>query len=101
MKQAHNIACCGADCGGCRAFPDECGGCRNTQGRVPWTGFLQLECCPIHVCCVLEQHRDHCGNCPQFPCRRFWDTKNPALTEEEFAADLEARRRNLQRMSGQ
>lgn len=99
MKQAHDIACCGADCARCRAFPDECGGCRHTQGRVPWTGFLQLERCPIYTCCVLEQHRDHCGGCSQFPCQRFWDTRNPNLSEEEFEADLEARRRNLPKRS--
>lgn len=98
-RQSHDIVCCGADCAHCQAFPTECAGCWNTEGCVPWTEFLQLERCPIYRCCVLEQARSNCGGCPRFPCQRFYDTKNPSMTEEEFAADLRARSQNLRSRS--
>lgn len=96
MKKQQSIACCGVDCAQCGAFPTECGGCRGTEGRVPWTAFLNLEQCAIYSCCVEDKKHCHCGVCPQFPCRQFRDMKNPSFSEEEFAADMQSRRHNLE-----
>lgn len=86
---------CGVICGtDCRAFGTECAGCVELEGKIPWAVFYGRDDCPIHAC-VAKMGFEHCGQCGKAPCETWLATRNPDATDEDFAADLTSRLRNL------
>ena len=86
---------CGVNCDECKGFGITCNGCTNIEGRVYWAGFLELEVCPIYGCCVNEKNLSHCGECPELPCRIYYETQDPSTTKEEHEAGIRQRVENL------
>lgn len=86
--------CCKTDC---RAYSAECAGCNELQGKVSWAAHYGQEHCPIYAC-ALAKGLDSCAKCGKAPCEIWYRTKNPDATEEEFAADIASRLRNLQQV---
>lgn len=82
---------CGVNCSDCAYYPDECGGCASIKGKVFWTAFVNQTACSIYECAVNEKQLTHCGGCAELPCARYFDTIDPASTEEEHIADTNRR----------
>lgn len=88
---------CGLFCGDCSFFNDTCKGCGHVQGRPFWTSEMDSKICPIYDCCINRKHLDHCGLCPQLPCKIFLELRDPALSDEEFHISLRNRQRELEK----
>ncbi|MCU0606615.1 MAG: DUF3795 domain-containing protein [Candidatus Edwardsbacteria bacterium] len=90
------ISVCGVDCENeCRAFGTECIGCHQLCGKVSWAKYIGADTCPIHACVENKGYRT-CGECSLLPCRTILvDTKNPDMSDEQYAEDIRRRIRNL------
>lgn len=89
------LSVCGVHCPtDCHAYGAECEGCVALAGKVAWAEFLGVEHCPIYSC-VRDKGLASCGDCGLAPCQVWLDTKNPAASPEEFAADIASRLKNL------
>ena len=90
------ITVCGVYCEKeCRAFGDECIGCHQLKGKVSWTKYINKDICPIYDCVVAKGFQN-CRECEDLPCD-IWlvETKNPSLGDEDYAAELQNRIKNL------
>lgn len=89
------LSVCGVNCStGCKAFKVECTGCNELQGKVSWAVFYGRERCPIFDC-ALEKGLISCGDCGLAPCKIWYDTRNPDISDEEFDKDINSRLANL------
>ena len=68
-------------------------GCEAAGGQV----FHSPEGCPIYRCVREEKGFRDCGQCREIPCRIWQDTRDPAVSDEAFAADIRLRVDNLKR----
>jgi len=75
VKRYPTIAVCGLDCGLCPRYytagPSRCPGCAGPDfsSKHPSCSFI--------TCCVKKRGLEVCGECPDFPCRKF-------KSEEEY-----------------
>ncbi len=83
--------CCSTDC---RAYKSECEGCVELGGKIPWAVFYNQEYCPIFQC-VRDKGLSSCAECGEAPCQVWYDTRDPDASDEQFAADLANRLKNL------
>ena len=99
MKE--KITVCGVYCSSeCHAFNEECAGCNQLAGKVSWAPEIGQECCPLYTC-VVGKGFQTCAECAEVPCE-IWlvETKNPAVSEAAFAAEVKRRVSNLKRLNG-
>ena len=90
------LSVCGVNCStDCKAYLVECEGCNELQGKVSWAVFYGQEHCPIYAC-AHKQGFTSCQQCGKAPCEVWYSTRNPDATDEEFAADIANRLKNLQ-----
>ncbi|WP_427340739.1 DUF3795 domain-containing protein [Caloranaerobacter sp. DY30410] len=50
-----------------------------------------LDVCDFYECCVMDKELEHCGECREIPCNKFWENKNPAWTQEQHKKIVEQR----------
>jgi hypothetical protein len=81
---------CGVDCEACKEV-EICGGCRKISGKVSWAAYVGETVCPMYRCCVSEKGLSHCGECSSLPCRLYYDTRDPAVSQEEHETGVKAR----------
>ena len=72
-KNYPTIGCCGIDCGLCPRFytagDSRCPGCGGE-------GFDAVHPpCAVNKCCVDKHGLEICGQCAEYPCRRYEDTE--------------------------
>jgi hypothetical protein len=69
VKKHPTIACCGLDCGMCtRYYTDGRSRCPGCAGE----GFYDvMPGCGYITCCVKNKGLEVCGECDEFPCKRF------------------------------
>jgi len=79
------IAACGASCTDCRAYQKECVGCSELRGQVPWMVYVNEKVCPIYDCCVNERKHERCNECSELPCKRYYQYRDPELSDEANA----------------
>jgi hypothetical protein len=92
------LSVCGVNCStDCKAYQTECAGCNELGGKVSWAEFYGSEYCPIYSCAKALGYLS-CSECKKPPCEIWYSTKNPDMTDEEFAADIESRLKNLREM---
>ena len=69
LKKIYTLGCCGLDCGLCPRFYTEgsskCPGCSGVdfENKHPSCSFI--------TCCVKKKGLEVCGECNEFPCRKF------------------------------
>lgn len=85
------ISVCGTACEECSEYPEECGGCPEIKGAVYWAEYVGKEICPIYDCCANEKHLAHCGACESVPCDRYFELKDPEMTDDEHESSIVAR----------
>ncbi len=88
------INVCGSHCEDCEQYKTDCGGCAESKGRVYWTPYVGSEVCPMYGCCAGKGYA-HCGACEALPCRIYFDTRDPSISEEEQQADVRTRAEKL------
>lgn len=81
---------CGAFCPECYAFKKECPGCKEVGGKVYWTEYIGEETCPVFKCCENKKI-DSCGGCSELPCKKWYDLKDPSLSDEEHLNSINRR----------
>ncbi len=92
------LSVCGVNCpSDCRAYGNECEGCVKLGGKIPWAVFYDRERCPIYDC-VRGRGLNSCGNCGLAPCDTWRATRDPDASDEQFAADLANRLKNLSKL---
>lgn len=90
------ISVCGVYCEKeCKAYPDECSGCNQIKGKVAWAKFYGKSVCPIYKCVQTKKFRT-CLKCDKIPCRIWYETRNPELSDEQFNNELNWRLKNLE-----
>ena len=85
---------CGIDCESCPLFKD-CGGCRKIKGKPFYLKDFGVDVCPLYDCSVNKKGYGSCGECPELPCRIFYDWKDPSMTDEAHIASINERTRVL------
>jgi len=85
-------SCCGSRCGTCSYHGDLCGGCNETGGKPFFTPDTP---CPIYRCAVLEKGRESCAGCGEIPCGIWQSTRDPQLSDAQFAQSIRQRMENL------
>lgn len=96
MEHTDYAPVCGIFCGSCEFLGTQCPGCGKVEGKPFWTAHMPNGICPLHDCCRNQKRLEHCGLCPEFPCKVFNELRDPSMSDEEFAESLQARTCNLQ-----
>ena len=86
------VPACGIYCGDCEYLGKQCEGCGLVQGKPFWADQVPGGVCPIHDCCCNKKELEHCGLCPDFPCKIFTDLRDPGMSDEEFTESLSSRK---------
>lgn len=76
------VGVCGCICSDCSLYDTSCKGCYAIKGVACWLHEVGLDVCDFYACCKDKQ-LEHCGECKEIPCDRFWQNKNPKWTDEE------------------
>lgn len=85
------ISPCGLVCSECRFFDNLCAGCHQVQGKTFWAAEHTEEgVCPLFACSA-ERGLNSCGVCPELPCRKFYDLKDPDLSDEAHKEMIQKR----------
>lgn len=77
------LGVCGCICSECDLFNNDCKGCHAIEGVACWLHDVGLDVCDFYACCKTDKHLQHCGECQEIPCSKFWANKNPEWTKEE------------------
>ena len=95
LKQYETIGCCGIDCGLCPRFYTEgkskCPGCFGmsfTEKHPP---------CSFATCCVKKHELEVCGQCDEFPCKKYDNAKfekDSFVSHKKMMYNLEFIRKN-------
>ncbi len=99
VKMNKSFSVCGCDCAGCEYLKkSQCPGCFEAEGKVWWVQYASLPVCPIYSCVTALKKLDHCGMCPEVPCKIWRELKDPNLTHEQHEAGINDRVQNLKSM---
>lgn len=87
---------CGHICDkNCPYFLNKCEGCQKIEGKVFWATYYAKDTCPIYECSHSKGYA-HCGYCSELPCKIWYETRDPSITDEGiFYKDLEYRIKKL------
>ena len=82
---------CGVDCETCDHLKS-CGGCNAVKGKPFYLKDIEgVEVCPMYECPVNEKGYKSCAECPELPCRIYYDWKDPSMTDEEHTNSINER----------
>ena len=86
---------CGVYCNACHMYQD-CKGCHELEGKVFWANEYGSATCPIYECCKAKGYT-HCGKCREVPCKIWWETRDPSITDDDqWATMIEIRKEVVQ-----
>jgi hypothetical protein len=84
MDELRVVSSCGIECHTCPKYKtEECKGCPKEEGKPFWIEYINKEVCPLYECCVKSNKLTNCGKCADFPCRKFYECKDPSITDAE------------------
>jgi hypothetical protein len=86
---------CGLFCGDCEILGEKCDGCNDVKGKPFWTVQFKMDVCPLYDCCVNEKRLEHCGLCPDLPCKTFVSLRDPSQSDDEAAKALQQKQKDL------
>lgn len=89
------ISVCGTDCSKCYCFGKMCNGCNSCEGKV--FHAPEGKACPIYDCVKNDRCMQNCGECGELPCKIWFDTRDPKLSDEEFHENVEMRVQTLKK----
>lgn len=97
QRLALGLTVCGQACGECPFYQKDCAGCNESGGKV--FHAPEGKACPIYACAANRKRLTHCGFCGEVPCKLWRETKDPALSDQEFEQDLVNRLNQLQEVT--
>lgn len=97
QRLALGLTVCGQVCGECDFYQKDCAGCNESVGKVFHAPAGKA--CPIYACAANRKHLTHCGLCGEAPCQLWRDTRDPALSDQEFEKDLIRRLKQLEEVT--
>ncbi|HCD41785.1 MAG TPA: hypothetical protein DEQ54_04075 [Firmicutes bacterium] len=62
----------GLMCETCYAFPKDCPGCDNIEGKPSWVSDIGKSVCELYQC-ARDRGLTSCGGCAALPCRQWAD----------------------------
>ncbi len=95
QREILGLSVCGTDCAACPLYGTRCEGCNETNGKV--FHMSDGKPCSIFACCVRRHRFATCAACGQLPCTVWQETRDPAMTEEQFQTGIEERVRTLRK----
>lgn len=90
------MSVCGTDCAACACLGAMCPGCKACQGRVFHAPAGQA--CPIFACVREKKGLQSCAQCGEAPCALWQATRDPSMTDAQFAENIAQRMENLRGM---
>ncbi|MCB9017540.1 MAG: DUF3795 domain-containing protein [Paludibacteraceae bacterium] len=90
----NKFTCCGCDCSKLPCYKKECKGCEEECGKVFWLKYTNLSVCPIYEC-IKEKGYKSCLECSESPCHRYFDIRDPRMSEEEHNKYVRQQMENL------
>lgn len=88
------LAPCGANCTEC-PYEKDCGGCFAISGKPFYIKDFGMDACPLYDCPVNKKGYRTCGECPELPCKSFYDWKDPSMSDEAHIQSIEERTKAL------
>lgn len=88
QREALSVSVCGTDCSLCPLHGQECPGCNEAKGKVFHTGGKP---CPLFACCANKRRHAACAHCSELPCALWQSTRDPAMTDAQFAENTAGR----------
>jgi hypothetical protein len=86
------ISTCGLLCDKCNFYKKNCEGCHAVRGSTFWAkNIMPDKICPLYTCSVIDKKFNGCGECGQLPCAKFFDLKDPNISEEEHRKSIDER----------
>ena len=86
------LSVCGLLCNDCGYFSRECNGCYAVRGQTFWAKQIMPEkICPLYKCAVIDKKYNNCGECPELPCKKFTDLKDPDISDERHKKSISER----------
>ena len=102
MDELRVVSCCGVECQTCEKFStEECKGCGEEKGKPFWIEYVDNDVCPIYECCIKNKQLINCGKCSDFPCKKFYECKDPAITDDEYEQLLINQAKTLRKYNSQ
>ncbi len=95
MPDGNLAPVCGLFCGDCEFYNIKCKGCGNVKGKPFWTAQVLVKVCPLYDCCINLKKVEHCGECPEIPCKTFNEFYDPALSSEQAKEAVNLRKKEL------
>jgi hypothetical protein len=93
---ANVVSACGIECDTCPFFKKTCDGCYLVKGHPFWVEeHLGGNPCPIYGCAVDTRALSSCAHCSELPCQKFFDLKEPSVSQEEHIKGIEKRVKTL------
>jgi len=90
------ISACGLLCDRCSFYNTSCEGCYTVKGSAFWArSIMPDKTCPLYRCSVIERRYHGCSECGELPCKKFYDLKDPNISEEEHRKSIEERATRL------
>ncbi len=93
QREILDISCCGTECKKCSFYGNTCEGCNECRGKVFHAPAGRA--CPIYECSVKNKKLRNCSRCSELPCKVWWETKDPRLSDEAFEKSIKERVNNL------
>jgi len=93
------LSVCGLLCDQCEYFNSHCKGCQTVSGSTFWAkAVFPDKICPLYQCAVMERRYSYCGQCPELPCKKYADLRDPNISEEEHYQSIKERASRLKQM---
>lgn len=87
-----SLSPCGIKCGefeSCKSAG--CGGCHAIKGKPFFLKDFGMEVCPLYDCPVNKKGYHTCAECPELPCKIYYDWKDPSMSEEAHINSINER----------
>ena len=81
---------CGIDCEGCD-YSKSCAGCHSIEGKPFYLEDFDVKVCPMYDCPVNNKGYKTCAECPELPCKTYYDWKDPSMTDDAHLNSIKER----------
>lgn len=93
QREALGLTVCGTECAACPFYGQACQGCNEAKGKV--FHAPKGKPCPIYGCCANKHRLATCAGCDHLPCGVWQSTRDPSMTDEQFAQSVTERAERL------
>ena len=86
---------CGSKCENCE-YREKCNGsCYACEGKPFYIKDFGFDVCALYSCAISNKGYKSCADCPELPCKMFYDWKDPNMTDEAHIQAVNERVKTL------